>query len=692
MRTKIQLLRIFSTLLPLIILISALGVTGCDELSNKPEEQNHPPTVIIDNGPTEPASNTSTVTFIWHGIDEDGGISGYYYDVDNSNPGNWTTSTSKNYSDLSIGNHVFYVVAQDNDEAKSSPASWPFSVVEQSDEQVTIELSATSLDFGNVTVGQYLDKFLIISNASSSTTTLAGSVSMSGTGFSITSGDGAFSLTPGQSKTVTVRFSPSSSSGNKNGTLSITHNGANTSSPISVPLSGYAQDQAETIDISVNPQSIDFGTVATAQSLDTTVSITNSASSTADLTGSVNITGIGYSILSGSGSYGLSPGQSKTVTVRFSPSSAIAYDGTLTVTHNATNTSSPVTISLAGTGEIYSINNIAIVNPDYYRIVKFGYLMRVCPATTYYSLAYATVDDAGYEPSSWHGVGEQQDFIGTVLGEAGYTVDYFTQGGFSAADISMYDLVIVQDPLDSNFKAFDKSVETTLPDLLEKTTSQSFNDKLRNYFNNGGKIILVGDAVQLLENGNTAGKYTLGFGKTINVDEVSNTQGGPSSCVPAKWLFIRGNPFCGRDRAGSGTYTIESSTLLAAGLKLSDISLFNGNDLPRAVTWSNTVYYPSDGVSLLNVRVQGSGAYVLTGSTCSPPEYTVTVDDVLSHFMGYTEYDGKRIYYIGSDTFFDYDFIDNAGAWHAGEYIEMKHTTTELGKQAIVKLVEYMSN
>lgn len=339
------------------------------------------------------------------------------------------------------------------------------------------------------------------------------------------------------------------------------------------------------------------------------------------------------------------------------------------------------------------ITDIAIVNPDYYRIVKFGNLRGECSNPKYYSIAYATHDDADpFDPNTWHGVGAQSDFIGTVLSEAGYSVDYFTQDGFTAADISIYDLVIVQDPLESNFKAFDKSVETTLPDLLEKTTSQSFNDKLRNYFNDGGKIILVGDAVRLLENAATPGRYTLDFGKTINADEVSNTQSNPSSCVPAKWLFIRGNPFCGRDRTGSGAYTVESSSLLSAGAKLSDLSFFDGNDLPHALTWSNTVYYPSDGVSLLDIRVQGTGEYVLIGSTCSPPEYTVTVDDVLSHFMGYTEYNGKKIFYIGSDTYFDYDFINYQGTWHAGQYLEMKHIITDQGKQAIVKLVEHMGN
>jgi len=327
---------------------------------------------------------------------------------------------------------------------------------------------------------------------------------------------------------------------------------------------------------------------------------------------------------------------------------------------------------------------IAIVNPDSCRIVKFGLL----GGSTYYSIAYGEVADecsGGFtSPACWTGFGEQQDFIGTVLSNSGYAVDYFTPDNLPPITPGDYQVLIVQDPLKTNVREFPKEVEDALPDLLEYVLSQSFINKLKTYFNSGGNVILVGDAVRLLEDG----EYRLNFGKTINTDIVSNTLSEPSPSVPSKWLFIRGNPFCGRDRYGSGTYSVEASVLLPTGTKLSDITLFDGNDLPKAATWSDVVYYPNDGISLLDVRMQGTGQYVLRGDICDPPVYTVTVDDVLSNFIGYTLYDGKKIFYIGSDTYFDYDFINHNGAWHASEYLEMKYTVTDAGKQAILNLID----
>ncbi|MBU0559165.1 MAG: peptidoglycan DD-metalloendopeptidase family protein [Bacteroidetes bacterium] len=110
----------------------------------------------------------------------------------------------------------------------------------------TITVSPTSINYGNVTVGQSMDQNITITNQSSSTGTLSGNVTISGTDFSITSGGGSYSLSPGQSRTVTVRFAPTSTT-NRDGTLSITHNATNQPSPINVALSGTGTPSSYTI-------------------------------------------------------------------------------------------------------------------------------------------------------------------------------------------------------------------------------------------------------------------------------------------------------------------------------------------------------------------------------------------------------------------------------------------------------------
>lgn len=82
--------------------------------------------------------------------------------------------------------------------------------------------------------------------------------------------------------------------------------------------------------------------------------------------------------------------------------------------------------------------------------------------------------------------------------------------------------------------------------------------------------------------------------------------------LPDKWLFIRGNPFCGVDRNGSGRYTVSSSSLVSSGSVVANLSLFNGNDIFGYV-WSDTVYKPTDATSLMDVRISGSSDYVLRG-------------------------------------------------------------------------------
>jgi len=74
--------------------------------------------------------------------------------------------------------------------------------------------------------------------------------------------------------------------------------------------------------------------------------------------------------------------------------------------------------------------NIAIVNPDHYRIVKFAYYHRT---TEYVSIAMGEAQDVkgacpgGWtKPECWTGIGTQSDFLGSILENAGYQVDYFT--------------------------------------------------------------------------------------------------------------------------------------------------------------------------------------------------------------------------------------------------------------------------
>lgn len=214
---------------------------------------------------------------------------------------------------------------------------------------INISITPASVDFGNVNVGSNSDQAITIMNQASSNATLTGSVDALAVPFSIVSGGGPFNLTPGQSVTVTVRFSPTAT-GAASTNLAITHNATNQNSPTNVSLSGTGITAGPLINISVTPVSVNFGNVNVGQSSNQNITIANQPSSTAALTGNVGALSAPFAVVSGGGAFNLNPGQSVTVTISFLPATTGAASDNLSVTHNATNQTSPTNVPLNGTG------------------------------------------------------------------------------------------------------------------------------------------------------------------------------------------------------------------------------------------------------------------------------------------------------------------------------------------------------
>jgi hypothetical protein len=93
------------------------------------------------------------------------------------------------------------------------------------------------VSFGSTAIGQPTDQSITLLNQAGSTSSLTGNVDSLSAPFSIVSGGGAFSLSPGQSKQVVTRFLPTAE-GPASADLTITHNATNQGSPLLVPLSG----------------------------------------------------------------------------------------------------------------------------------------------------------------------------------------------------------------------------------------------------------------------------------------------------------------------------------------------------------------------------------------------------------------------------------------------------------------------
>jgi hypothetical protein len=115
--------------------------------------------------------------------------------------------------------------------------------------------------------------------------------------------------------------------------------------------------------------SLSFGTVNVGVSSTLNITITNSGTVPNFMNleaGAVTISGTNaadFSIVGATSLY-LSPGQSGTIAVKFTPSSAGAKTASLSIPHNANNNASPRTISLSGTGV-----SVCKTCPDYDAVI-----------------------------------------------------------------------------------------------------------------------------------------------------------------------------------------------------------------------------------------------------------------------------------------------------------------------------------
>jgi len=114
---------------------------------------------------------------------------------------------------------------------------------------------------------------------------------------------------------------------------------------LSIPLTGTGVTQGT---LTANPASLAFGSVQVGSSTSLSETLTNTGGSTVTIS-QANVSGAGFSI-SGLNSFpiNLTANQSVTFTATFTPTSAGAASGSLSVVSNASN--SPLNIALSGTG------------------------------------------------------------------------------------------------------------------------------------------------------------------------------------------------------------------------------------------------------------------------------------------------------------------------------------------------------
>ena len=99
--------------------------------------------------------------------------------------------------------------------------------------------------------------------------------------------------------------------------------------------------------LSPNSTTVSFGNVSVGSSATQSVTVTNTGTAPVNIS-AANITGAGFTVVGGNPSSSVPVGQSVTVQMQFAPTAMGAASGALTVTSDASN--SPTAISLSGTG------------------------------------------------------------------------------------------------------------------------------------------------------------------------------------------------------------------------------------------------------------------------------------------------------------------------------------------------------
>jgi hypothetical protein len=207
--------------------------------------------------------------------------------------------------------------------------------------QATLAVSQSTVTFSNVVTGSTNSQSIQISNTGNASLTIT-QANITASGFSASGLSLPATLAAGQSGTVNVQFLPQTA-GTVAGSLSLVSNAAN--SPATIALSGSSVASTQTL--SVSASSLNFGSVNDGSSLSKTVTLTNTGNADVSIS-QITVGGTGF-VLSGAGTgITLSPGQSTSFNVQFSPTTAGAVTGSASITSNASG--SPAAVGLTGTG------------------------------------------------------------------------------------------------------------------------------------------------------------------------------------------------------------------------------------------------------------------------------------------------------------------------------------------------------
>jgi hypothetical protein len=225
----------------------------------------------------------------------------------------------------------------------------------------SIEISPSTVSFGNLAVGQSATKTVTVTNNGTETLTVSG-ISVTGTGFSASGPKLPMSLSAGQSASVSAVFKPTTGNADT-GTITIASNADGSPSLIALSGTGTTTTAAA---LTATPSSIAFGSVAVGSEATQTIQLANTGSAAVAIS-KVAFSGTGVSVSGVTAPMTLDGGKSTTLTVAYKPTSPTTLTGSISITSNASDSSMVIGISatatsstLAATPSSVSFGNVVV--------------------------------------------------------------------------------------------------------------------------------------------------------------------------------------------------------------------------------------------------------------------------------------------------------------------------------------------
>ena len=230
---------------------------------------------------------------------------------------------------------------------------------------VAIDISPSSVSFGNVAVGQSMTKTVTLTNTGTEALSVSG-ISVAGTGFTASGPHLPISLGAGQSTSISAVFKPTVGDADT-GTITIASNVAGSPSRIALSGTGTTGKTGTTAaTLTATPSSIAFGSVAVGSEETQTIHVENTGSESATIS-KLTISGSGVSVAGMTAPTTLAAGQTANLTVTYKPAAAGILTASLAIISNATDPSVVVGINatatvstLAATPSSFSFGNVAV--------------------------------------------------------------------------------------------------------------------------------------------------------------------------------------------------------------------------------------------------------------------------------------------------------------------------------------------